>query len=623
MAAVNPQASTNGMDAVFVSMSDFIFGTLATDDLRLASLRQAAAGLLHDQTILPRDPKPQQPLTIHASAGPDAAVNDVFIHYTTDGSLPEIGGGTTRTVAAMRAGTTWDTFLWGYVRHYSGEIPGQPEGTILRYRLSGVTADGQRLWAQDSMKRGVFSVAVDRYRVPAWVQDAVIYHIFVDRFAPSYGREFASPQKLDGFFGGTLRGITEHLDYLADLGVNTLWLSPLMPSPSHHGYDSTNFRGIEPRYGTKSDLKALISEIHRRGMRILLDFVPNHTSNTHPFFESALANPESPYASYYTFTNHPDEYDTFFGVKTLPKLNNDSPAARRYVIESAVYWLEEFGIDGFRLDHAQGPSHDFWTDYYTAVKKANPDSLHFGEIVEPPTTLLSYEGVLDGVLDFNALQMIRRLFAYGSLDAAGFEQFQAAHENFFTGKNFSRFSFLDNHDMNRFLWAAQGDTRRLKQAAVCQFTLGATPIVYYGTEVGLSQQRDIRQGDFGILEESRLPMIWDATKRDNDLLAFYKMLIGLRKKSTALRMGTRSAFCVDPATGRYGFLRRGGSETILVAFNVSDEPQVIDLPSVTWVDAFSEAQVSRRATIEPRGFLLAKQAENQGKKTDSQTTKQV
>jgi glycosidase len=589
------------------SLSDFIFGTLSTDALRLASITTTLGRLTYNYHMTPRDPRPDQPVRLEITAGPDAPVTEVFIHYTTDGTAPLLGAANTRTLATMRGSVEWNTLLWGYIRTFHGEMPPQSEGKIVRFMISGLTPDGMRLWAADQNGRTQFSYTVDRHTVPVWVNDAVIYHIFMDRFAPPPGRRFNTPASLSDFFGGTLRGALSKLDYLSELGVNALWLSPIFPSPSHHGYDATNFRQVEARLGTKTDFKTFVDEAHRRGMRVILDFVPNHTSNLHPFFESAQTNPDSPYRDYYTFTEWPKKYATFFGVETLPQINNQNPAARRYVIDSALFWLQEFGVDGFRLDYANGPSHDFWTDYYAAVKAANPQSVHFGEIVETPGLLRTYEGIMDGVLDFNWLQMARKLFAFGTATPAEFEQFQAAHESFFVGRNFQRFSFLDNHDMNRFLWAARGNTQRLMLAAACQFTLSAVPIIYYGTEIGLSQQRDIRQGQLAIMEESRLPMIWEKDAQNRDLYAFYQKLIALRKASSGLRSGTRSAWLVDRAAGRYGYLRRAPNETMLVALNISDQPQAFDLPSVSWRNAFTGDILPTRVMLEPFGFLIGRQ----------------
>jgi len=592
-------------DANFVSMADFVFGSLGTDERRVAFIKRTSSGVSHNYEITPRDPKPGQPVQVTVSAGPNAAVTDMFIHFTTDGSHPSIGKPNTGTIAMMRGATQWNTLLWGYTRHFTGEIPGQNEGTIVRYQISGITQSGDRFWAEDMSQRTQFSYVVDRYQVPAWVNDAVIYHIFVDRFASTPGRDFNLSNDYSAFFGGTLKGILNKLDYLSELGVNTLWLSPIYPSPSHHGYDYTNLRKVEPRLGNNTDVRELVTEIHRRKMRILFDFVPNHTSNRHPFFESAQRNPDSPYRDYYTFKKWPDDYSTFFGVKELPQLNNENPVARQYVIESALYWQNEFGIDGFRLDYAQGPSHDFWTDYYTAMKKANPQSFHFGEITQSPEYVRTYEGIMDGALDFSWLQAARKLMVFGSSNVAEFEQFQGAHEAYFVGRNFARLSFLDNHDMNRFLWVAHGDKRRLMQAAAAQFTLGAVPVIYYGTEVGVSQRVDVRQEGRG-LEESRGPMLWGASQ-DADLLRCYQRLIKLRKESTALRQGTRWAWLVDPIGGRYGYLRRSSTETMAIALNTTPEPRHFDLPSVAWRNALTGEIVPQSVDIGPYGYVIVKQ----------------
>jgi glycosidase len=587
------------------SMSDFIFGTLATDELRLQQIIAARSGLAHERRNVPRDPQPDQPVQVELTAGPAAPVIAAFIHYTTDGSQPDPDSPQTTTQAMTKGETRWDTLLWSYIDTFTTELPPQAADTLVRYQLSGLTTDGTRLWvAGDHGARQTFSYSVDARLLPTWVHSAIIYHIFMDRFAATPGSQLADHEDLSKFFGGTLKGVISKLDYLADLGVNTVWLSPIFPSPSHHGYDATDFREINPRIGTKNDLRALIDGLHERGMHLILDFVPNHTSDEHTFFQNARADQQSQYSNYYTFKSWPDDYQTFFGVKTLPQINNEYTAARRYVIDSARYWLDNFDIDGFRLDYAYGPSHDFWTDYYVVVKNTNPESYHFGEIVETPALLRSYEGVMDGALDFLWLQAARKLFAYGASDVGQFEQFLSRHERYFAGANFSLPTFLDNHDINRFLWTARGDVRRLKQAAVCQFTLSAPPIIYYGTEIGLSQRQDTRQ--IG-LEASRTPMIWDEAQQDRDLFGFYQRLIKFRKQISAVKSGARTPIIVEPATGRYGYLRSDHLHKVCVLFNVSAEAQAFDLPDGIWRSILTDETYMGSITLEPYGVFLALQ----------------
>lgn len=557
---------------------DFIFGTLATTDDRVQSLIAGWRGL-SEPTLHIAD----EAWTIRVTAGPDAPVNIVTVYYTLDGSDPQPGTADTLILKADQL--TWNTLLWDYVQPFGGSLPTIPPESMLRYRVAGQTDSGQTIWSANGQRFSHFNAT---YSIPEWVRNAVIYQIFVDRFSTHGGLSFANHSNLSGFYGGTLRGITERLDYIADLGANVLWLSPIFCSPSHHGYDSTDYYEIEPRLGTKADLKALIDAAHARNIRILLDFIPNHISNEHPFFRSAASESDSPYRSYFTFTDWPHQYKTFFGVPTLPQINNDYPDARRYVIDSAVYWLREFGVDGFRLDYANGPRHDFWADFYAAVKQANPESFHVGEIVETPEFIRSYEGRMDGALDFHFLQKVRSTFAFDSMNVEQFDSWLHRHEAYFAAHNFILPTFVDNHDMNRFLWITRGDIQRLKLVALLQFTLPAPPVIYYGTEIGMSQQHDVRQGDRGILEESRLPMRW--SEQNTDLLAYYQRLIALRHEIQSILQTARQTLLVDGPTGRYsyGYGDSNGQLLLAILLNNSPEPQQFTLNLAgTWKDLFT------------------------------------
>lgn len=555
-------------------MDDFIFGTLATDELRLAHTQARWAGVTHAHRRMPLDPRPGEALHLTLSVGPQIDVQTAWVYWTTDGSEPGGSHGhAARGYAAPLhpAQSEWQTLMWGYLRFYTGVIPAQTAGTVVRYRMSGVSADGTEHWADGGTCFGVY---VDDDPPPEWARDAVVYHIFVDRFYPGAGRAWDTPPDPSGFYGGTLRGILEKLDYLSALGVNALYLSPIFASPSHHGYDVTDLFAIEPRLGTREDFRALLDAAHAAGMRVILDFVPNHISHQHPIFVSAQSDPNSPYRDWFTFTQWPDEYETFFGVKELPQVNLLHPQARAFMLDAARYWLE-FGVDGYRLDYAIGPTPDFWADFRRVTRATKPDCWTFGEIVDPPDAQLAFFGGLDGSLDFILLEALRQTFAFGRWDAVRFASFLERHEAYFP-PDFSRPAFLDNHDMNRFLWACEGNVDRLKLAALCQFTLSGPPLIYYGTEVGLFQVRDVRQGNLGFPHEARLPMLWDEAQ-DAELLAFYRALIGLRRASFALRRGTRRTLYVTTDTLVYE--RSGAGETLITALNLAAEARTIPLPA--------------------------------------------
>lgn len=465
-------------------------------------------------------------------------------------------------------GVEWDTLLWGYVRSFQAVLDGFPAGTVVRYRLSIESSQGEETFADGGDCYGIY---IDNDPLPEWARDAIVYQVFVDRFNPGSSRTWNQTESLSDFYGGTLNGITEKLDYIASLSVDTLWLTPIFASPTHHGYDATDLLQIEPRYGTPDDLRRLLDAAHERGMRVLLDLVPNHWSDQHVTFQDALNNPNSQYKEWYLWNPYPQKYESFFGVRSLPQINLRNPAARAHLLDATAHWLT-FGVDGYRLDYAIGPTPDFWADFRKVTRQANPACWTFGEVVDPSDRQLAFEGQLDGCLDFVLLEAIRQTFAFRRWMPERFASFLDRHEGYFPA-SFSRPSFLDNHDMNRFLWACNGDERRLRLAALCQFTLAGPPVIYYGTETGVLQERDVRQGALGIPEESRQPMNWDGM--NHALLDWYRGLGALRKSRPSLSRGTRQM--VQAQDGVFAYLRQIGSERSLIALNLSDEEARLDV----------------------------------------------
>lgn len=524
---------------------DFIFGTLATDELRLQSLRAERGGLWLDRSLL-LDPLPGQPLTLQFGIGPSMSADRLSVYYTTDGSPPAGRRGVaeegSQIAAAELAETLWDTLLWGYGTCWRATIPGQPAGTVLRCLVEAWQSAGDSNW----LLFEEIALTVDSETSPQWLREAVIYHIFVDRFAPSPDADFALPDDpMGGFYGGTLRGVIDRLDYIRDLGATCIWLSPIFPSPTHHGYDATDYATIEPRLGTDEEIRTLFAEAHQRGIRVLLDYVASHCSSAHPAFLTAQANQRSDEYSWFMFFEWPDDYNSFFGVREMPSFDTDDPGARQYLLDHAVLWLEA-GADGFRLDYANGPTHAFWAALRRAVRAAKSDAVMLGEVVETPTLQRSYAGLMDGSLDFLLLQALRGFFVFETLTPGQMASFLERHFAYFPPE-FVLPSFLDNHDMNRIMWAARNDQRRVRLAALCQLTLPGPPIIYYGTEVGMTQDRDVRYADgSGHPEHSRMPMLWDE-RQDRGLQDFYRQAIALRRAGGGVWSQGRELVLVDDA----------------------------------------------------------------------------
>jgi len=522
-------------------MDDFIFGTLSTDSLRIQRVQNRLRGVTHTSHI-PRDPMPGEEITLQLSIGPDQPADQAWVYWTTDQTDPEgkMGEAEHGFATEMKeTGSKWELGIWGFTRTFEATLPAQKSGTVLRYRLSGTSI----CQGEDFADQGTYyALYIDLDEPPEWSKEAVLYQIFSDRFSPGKNKTWLQTNNLDALFGGTLKGVTDNLDYLESLGITVIWFTPIFPSETYHRYDTTDVYNIDPHMGTKEDFKKLLDQAHKRGIRILLDLVPNHWSQKHSTFLDAQQNPNSKYRDWYTFKHWPNDYECFFGSRHMPKINLRNPEARKYIIDSAVHWLK-IGVDGFRVDYAIGPTPDFWADLRKATRQAKKDSWIFGESVDDADTLLSFDGVMDGSLDFPLLEGFRNAFGFAKWNACQLARYVDDMERFYPD-DFQRISFFDNHDMNRFSWIAKNDWNRLRLVALCQFTLKYPPILYYGTEVGMTQRRDALQGGRKLDSEARLPMLW-GDAQNKPLLDYFQNLISFRKENPLIWQGERKTLYSD------------------------------------------------------------------------------
>src|SRR5205807_1158963 len=352
---------------------------------------------------------------------------------------------------------------------------------------------------------------------PAWTRGAVCYEVFVRSFYDSDG---------DGI--GDLNGLIAKLGYIDSLGARCIWLMPITRSPSYHGYDVSDYYHVEPAYGSNADFQRLVADAHRRGIRVLVDMVLNHSSSEHPFFQAALRDTTSPYRRWYRFAPTPggkgpwgaaawhrsplrDEY--YYGVfwSGMPDLNYDTPAVREEANQLATFWLREMGADGFRLDAVpylieegnclmgSAGTHALLRAYAAHLRTIDPDAYTVGEVwgdidaMMPyyPDQLTSYFGF---ELADSLLSAVRSGSAAGLL--AGFLRLQDTLPAY-------RWSpFLSNHDQTRTLTQLRGDVARARLAATLLLTLPGTPFIYYGEEIGMTGDKpDPRL---------RTPMQWSA-----------------------------------------------------------------------------------------------------------------
>ncbi|GGG07432.1 alpha-glycosidase [Paenibacillus abyssi] len=378
---------------------------------------------------------------------------------------------------------------------------------------------------------------------PAWVKDAVFYQIFPERFAngdPSNDPEDVLPwggtPSPDNFFGGDLQGVIDHLDYLTELGINAIYFTPVFEATKNHKYDTKDYLKVDPHFGTNETLKQLVDACHTKGIRVMLDAVFNHCGHTFPPFVDVLHNGKaSPYADWFHVREWPLSaaedgltYDTFAFEPIMPKLNTENPEVKDYLLGVAKYWIEEVGIDGWRLDVANEVDHQFWREFRRTVKAIKPETYILGEIMHDAMVWLQGDQ-FDAVMNYPFTNILLSFFARRQTRAEEFAN--AIHKQLASYPkqvNEVAFNLLGSHDTVRLLTLCEGKVERMKLASLFQLTFLGTPCIYYGDEIGLDGEYD---------PYNRRCMEWDEAKQDQDLLSFFKGMIQLRNSHAALRTG--------------------------------------------------------------------------------------
>ena len=426
-----------------------------------------------------------------------------------------------------------------------------------------------------------FNHRADRFAAPAWTRDAVVYNIFPDSFAA--GMRLA-PNGAPPCRGGTVRGVTENLDYIASLGFNCIYLNPIFAARSYHRYDTLDYYRIDPHMGAEDDLRDLVRRAHALGIRVILDGVFNHVSSDHPFFRDVLENGRASryYSCFYALPETPrlpaagelPGYTCFSYVADMPKTNTADPFLRQYFCDVGAYWVRKFDVDGWRLDVANELDDGFLRAVRASVKAAKSDALIVGEVWENAAHYLGGD-MLDSAMNYDFRRYCRRFFAEQTVDAETFDtNVSTLLLRYNENALFAQLNLLDSHDVSRFLSLCGGKTERMELAVLLQMTFPGMPCVFYGDEKGLCGESE---------PEYRRPMAWDAS---SPLEEVYRRMIALRKTHPALRYGS---FHTELACGGvYRYSRVWNGTKITVAMNLGAEP----------------------VKAEKRGTLLLKKGEN-------------
>jgi len=501
----------------------------------------------------------------------------------------------------------------------------------------------------------------------SWPQ-GIKYEIFVQSYADSNG---------DGI--GDIPGMTSKLDYLQELRVNGIWLMPINPSPSYHKYDVVDYKGIHPDYGTLDDFKTFVEEAHRRGIKVIMDLIVNHTSSDHPWFKESRSSVNSPYRDYYVWrmkddileeiekkevtmdsdnitqwhqNEQDDSEELFYGFfhGGMPDLNFDNPKVRQEIFDIGKFWLEDIGVDGFRLDAAKHiypddraeDNHAWWVEFRTEMQKYNPDVYLVGEVWADAETVAPFLKGLPSLFNFDLAFSLLATAQEGrsiSAEISGPNWIEIEGENLLSGfietrnkyldvnPNFQDAIFLSNHDQNRSLSFLNGDVKKAKLAASLMFTLPGLPYIYYGEEIGMLGQKP----DPNIRE----PFLWDIREADqqratwieprfstdttvtplavqmkdrSSLYMHYKHWISLRNQSKALSEGSIESLEMDTQEV-VAFRRKTDNETLMVYHNLSQQEKILNAPEnkdkVFYATMGSELQ-NGKIRLLPFGSLILK-----------------
>lgn len=443
--------------------------------------------------------------------------------------------------------------------------------------------------------------------VPEWLKKATIYNIFPDSFVSENPLNNKPNQQLPfedhivkSKLGGTLNSVKENLEYIKNLGFNTVYLNPIFTAGEYHKYDTIDYYSIDPNFGTNKEFKELVDEIHKQDMRIIIDGVFNHSGWNFFAFEDVVRNQKnSSYKDWFyrlefpvvkpdTFEQIPN-YECFGYERLMPKLNTSNKELISYFMDVVTYWTKEYNIDGWRLDVADEVDTEFWRIFRRTVKAINNNVVLIGEVWQSAKYFLD-GSMFDSTMNYSFLKHAKDFFAQRKLTSEQFNtritsQLTRYHKNI----NYGQLNLLDSHDVPRFLSHCEEDIHSYKLALIFLFTFVGAPMLFYGDELGF----------VGISEdEYRQPMQYNK----HHLQDFITNLTSIRTNHLSIQTGDYKTLLSCEDDGLLIYKRFNKTEEIIVILNVSSNYN--DVSKITKSSTVLLSNTKDVDTITPNGYMI-------------------
>ena len=420
----------------------------------------------------------------------------------------------------------------------------------------------------------------EMFEVPQWAANKVVYQIFPSRFAATQPVDkklwYKAPITPMDDLHGNLRGIIEHLDYIKDLGIDVVYLTPIFKSNSCHKYDTIDYYQVDPSFGTTEDLKELVQKSHERGMKVVLDAVYNHSGREFFAFQDILEKGEkSKYLDWYFIDELPPRgewgeipnFKCFGYYGGMPKLNLKNPEVEKYITDVACYWIKECDIDGWRLDVGDEISHFFWKNFRKAIKAVKKDMLIIGEIWHYAGDFLEGDE-WDTVMNYPFYLNLIDLLADEKINVSQFVQNLGYLKGRLNKKCYPlMWNLIDSHDTARFLHLCNDNKKKQHLAAAFQLLLPGMPMVYYGDEYAMPGAND---------PDCRRGMYWDEEYQDKEMYNWYKKLMQIRKTHACIVEGELIETITNDEEDTIVLIRKSGEETLAMIFNCGSSTKEFD-----------------------------------------------